>query len=48
MKQLVEEIAKALVEAQGGRLWMETQDSRGTVFQFIVPLMPQPSMRESE
>ena len=31
-------IAKALVEAHGGRLWLETQEGVGSVFNFVLPL----------
>lgn len=31
-------IAKALVEAHGGRLWLETKEDVGTVFSFALPL----------
>lgn len=30
-------IAKALVEAHGGRLWLESQDGQGSVFHFVLP-----------
>ncbi|HON41564.1 MAG TPA: ATP-binding protein [Bacillota bacterium] len=31
-------ISKALVEAQGGRIWIETELGRGSVFSFTLPL----------
>jgi len=31
-------IAKALIEAQGGRIWMESESGVGTTFRFILPL----------
>ncbi|MDX1995628.1 MAG: ATP-binding protein [bacterium] len=34
-------IAKALVEAHGGRLWLEARPNRGSVFSFVLPLNPQ-------
>jgi signal transduction histidine kinase len=30
-------VAKALVEAHGGRLWLDTQPEVGSVFQFVIP-----------
>ncbi len=34
-------IAKALVEAHGGRIWLESEPGRGSGVQFIVPLAAQ-------
>jgi signal transduction histidine kinase len=31
-------VAKALIEAQGGRLWIETQENIGNRFSFLLPL----------
>ncbi len=33
-------ISRALVEAHGGRIWVETKHGRGSVFSFTVPLSP--------
>ena len=33
-------IAKALVEAHGGRLWLETQEDVGSTFNFVLPVEP--------
>lgn len=30
-------IARALVEAQGGHLWLESEENRGSTFQFLLP-----------
>jgi len=33
-------IAKALVEAQGGRIWVDSEMGQGSTFTFILPLQP--------
>jgi signal transduction histidine kinase len=33
-------IARALIEAHGGRLWLESQEHVGTVFHFVLPFHP--------
>ncbi|MFW5692565.1 MAG: ATP-binding protein, partial [Chloroflexota bacterium] len=33
-------IAKALVESQGGRLWLETRENVGSTFTFLLPFVP--------
>jgi signal transduction histidine kinase len=33
-------IARRLVQAHGGRIWMESQLSSGTKFSFLIPLNP--------
>jgi hypothetical protein len=30
-------ICRSIINAHGGRLWAETNDPRGAVFQFILP-----------
>src|SRR5690606_26138992 len=34
-------IAKALVEAHGGHIWLESEPGRGSSFQFVVPTAQQ-------
>ncbi len=35
-------VAKALIEAQGGRLWLETQENIGNCFSFLLPITSKP------
>jgi two-component system OmpR family sensor kinase/two-component system sensor histidine kinase BaeS len=37
-------IAKSLVEAQGGRIWAESQVEQGTVVSCVLPLSPSPTL----
>ena len=34
-------VAKTLIEAQGGRVWVESERGAGSTFSFLVPLSPQ-------
>jgi two-component system sensor kinase FixL len=33
-------VSRSIVEAHGGRIWSEDNDSRGAIFSFTVPLHP--------
>jgi signal transduction histidine kinase len=39
-------IAKALVEAHGGRIWLETRDQVGSRFIFVLPFQAAPELQE--
>jgi len=39
-------IAKALVEAHGGTIWLESEHGKGSTFSFVLPLTAQYSPAE--
>lgn len=41
-------IAKRIVEAHGGRVWVERRDGRGSTLNFTVPLAPRPTGNASQ
>ena len=36
-------ICRSIIEAHGGRLWASANEPRGAVFQFTVPVHPEPT-----
>ena len=40
-------VAKNLIEAQGGRIWVESNDTRGTTFYVALPSAPEPCARKA-
>jgi signal transduction histidine kinase len=41
-------IAKTLTEAQGGRIWVETEPNSGSTFSVLLPLKSQPVLEEQK
>jgi signal transduction histidine kinase len=33
-------ICRSIIEAHGGRLWVEANEPRGAIFQFLTPVQP--------
>jgi signal transduction histidine kinase len=45
-------VARALIEAHGGRIWLDTQRGVGNTFKFVVPVnlsqtQPRPTLESS-
>jgi PAS domain S-box-containing protein len=41
-------ISKKLTEIMGGRIWVETEDNKGSVFQFVIPLHTVPQQEPQD
>jgi signal transduction histidine kinase len=41
-------VAKTLVEAHGGRMWLETEEGVGSTFSFLLPIERPPALQEED
>jgi signal transduction histidine kinase/CheY-like chemotaxis protein len=41
-------ISKRLTEIMGGRIWVESEADKGSVFQFVLPLRPAPALEDTQ